>query len=145
MKVCEFPGCEKRHNAKGLCQGHYAQKYREGQELRPLQRRDWAGNKVGYRQHRRALQYGLTLTAISEMLVSQGNCCKLCEKPFVDRNFQIDHDHNCCPGVYACGKCVRGLLCTGCNTSLGQFGDDPDLLLRAANYLLSKTNMIPLV
>jgi hypothetical protein len=30
---------------------------------------------------------------------------------------------------------VRGLLCSICNTSLGGFRDDPELLQRAVNYL----------
>jgi hypothetical protein len=30
---------------------------------------------------------------------------------------------------------VRDLLCTRCNTGIGQFQEDPDALRRAANYL----------
>ena len=32
----------------------------------------------------------------------------------------IDHDHACYPDEKAsCGRCVRGLLCLSCNTTLG--------------------------
>lgn len=35
------------------------------------------------------------------------------------RSFHIDHDHACCPGAVGCERCVRGLLCVRCNTTLG--------------------------
>lgn len=47
QSTCSFPGCEKPHYAKGLCNGHYKQR-RAGQELRPigfkvpLEQRFWA-------------------------------------------------------------------------------------------------------
>jgi Recombination endonuclease VII len=45
----------------------------------------------------------------------------MCHAPFEDAQpIFIDHDHACCPNnKYSCGKCVRGLLCLGCNTTLG--------------------------
>lgn len=35
MKLCSFPGCERRMQAKGLCQSHRRQQ-REGKKLKPL-------------------------------------------------------------------------------------------------------------
>lgn len=57
-----------------------------------------------------------------------------------DRKLHVDHDHSCCPqhgghGPKTCGECVRGLICGPCNRGLGLFGDDPDLLTSAAEYL----------
>lgn len=48
----------------------------------------------------------------------------------------VDHDHECCPGARSCGLCVRGLICRSCNTGLGNFRDDPDLLDNAATYVI---------
>jgi hypothetical protein len=51
--------------------------------------------------------------------------CNLCSKRFYlgrgsgATGFVIDHDHNCCHGGASCGKCIRGILCSACNLSLG--------------------------
>jgi hypothetical protein len=41
--------------------------------------------------------------------------------------FRLDHNHG--TGEF------RGFLCDSCNTGLGKFRDDPDLLARAIEYL----------
>lgn len=46
----------------------------------------------------------------------------------------VDHDHACCPNT-SCGRCVRGLICTTCNTALGLMRDDPGALRRLAEYI----------
>jgi len=35
------------------------------------------------------------------------------------KKLTLDHDHACCPGVRACGACIRGALCNSCNFRLG--------------------------
>jgi hypothetical protein len=52
-----------------------------------------------------------------------------------DRDLVIDHDHECCPGAKACGRCVRGMLCRPCNVAVGMFKESPALLRDAAEYL----------
>lgn len=84
-------------------------------------------------------KYRLTLQRYEEILAEQGGTCAICsaESPGDYRagRFHVDHDHACCPGDKSCGQCIRGLLCRGCNTALGNFADDPARLRRAADYL----------
>lgn len=50
-------------------------------------------------------------------------------------NLHIDHDHKCCPGNTSCGKCVRGVLCDGCNIALGYLDDDPERVKKLLHYI----------
>lgn len=86
-------------------------------------------------------KYALSLERYREMLAAQDGRCAICGVASpgdvrIDR-FHVDHDHSCCPGDTSCGRCVRGLLCRACNTALGNFRDNPDVLLSAVAYLLS--------
>lgn len=56
-----------------------------------------------------------------------GKSCEICGS--VDR-LHVDHDHGT-------GE-IRGVLCHGCNTGIGLFGDDPARLIAAAEYLTAK-------
>jgi hypothetical protein len=47
----------------------------------------------------------------------------------------VDHDHNCCAGEKSCGQCVRGLICSTCNTAAGLMRDDPRLARSLADYM----------
>jgi hypothetical protein len=82
-------------------------------------------------------KFHLTPDQYDEMFKRQNGVCAICEKPCkTRRRLAIDHDHSCCPRRdRSCGRCVRGLLCADCNNGLGRFGDDPELLRVAADYL----------
>jgi hypothetical protein len=88
---------------------------------------------------RNLARYSLTPEEFDVMLARQGGKCAVClaSEPGGQGQWHIDHDHACCPDrKKSCGQCVRGLLCHSCNTGLGQFQDDPDLLLAAIAYLM---------
>lgn len=91
--------------------------------------------------HRRAMlkRYGLTPERFEEILAAQGGCA-ICgaTSPGGNGQFHVDHDHGCCPPKRACDLCFRGLLCHGCNTSLGHMADNPARLRAAADYLESR-------
>ncbi|MEV7501726.1 endonuclease domain-containing protein [Streptomyces sp. NPDC093018] len=59
-----------------------------------------------------------------EILELQNGGCAICERGSSadGKRLAIDHFHGCCQMVGgSCGKCIRGLLCTSCNTMLGKY------------------------
>jgi len=77
-------------------------------------------------------QYGIRLSDYVRMFNEQDGRCGGCGRPpLTDQRLVVDHDHACCPGPRSCGKCVRGLLCQGCNRA----PDDPAALLGKHRYL----------
>jgi hypothetical protein len=77
--------------------------------------------------YRRA--YGMSR---EDLIAKFGDRCNICgakEGGGRHGNLHIDHDH-------ATGE-VRGVLCHGCNVSLGHFKDRPDLLRAAIKYLVA--------
>lgn len=96
----------------------------------------YKNNPGKFAEARRRNRFRLSEEAFRAM----GDSCWICgtSEPggFGKKSFSIDHDHACCPGAsMSCGRCVRGLLCGGCNVGLGAFRDDPELLRKAADYL----------
>ena len=78
-------------------------------------------------EYRLKSKYGITLTEKNVLLQKQNNKCKICLVEFSNITPNIDHCHTT--------NKVRGLLCTRCNTGLGQFRDDAETLTKAINYL----------
>jgi hypothetical protein len=77
--------------------------------------------------------YGITPEHYRSMENARNGLCDICKQPNAhSKHLCIDHDHRCCKARRSCGKCIRGLLCSGCN--LGHFGEDPSVLRRAAAY-----------
>lgn len=76
-------------------------------------------------------RYGLTLEKYNEMLATQDYKCALCNKKHNDKikrgRLYVDHCH--------AGGQVRSLLCGGCNSALGYFNDDIELMEKAIAYL----------
>jgi hypothetical protein len=75
-------------------------------------------------------RYGVEHGTYAQMLEAQGGRCAICRcsspGPRLAR-FHIDHDH-------VTGS-IRGLLCSPCNTGIGQLGHDLPLMKAAAAYL----------
>ena len=71
-------------------------------------------------------KYDITIEDYRKLYAEQEGKCKICG--IECESFDVDHDHKT-------GR-VRGLLCKPCNKGIGQFKDDPLLVLKAADYLL---------
>ena len=75
-------------------------------------------------------KYGVDLIMYEKMLSDQNMACAICgafEKDQFNEVFHVDHCHET-------GN-VRGLLCRGCNHMLGVAQDNPEIFIRAINYL----------
>ena len=88
-------------------------------ECNKAHKRQWIGdNRQVVASNRLWSLYRLRQADYDMMVQKQSGLCGICEEPFKTVGF-VDHDHSCCSGVRSCGKCVRGLLCSSCNSKLG--------------------------
>ena len=79
--------------------------------------------------------FGISLAQYEEMLTAQGGVCAICKNPEtalhnrtkMPKRLAVDHCHD--------SGAVRGLLCSGCNTGLGNFKDSRAALEAALAYL----------
>lgn len=71
-------------------------------------------------------KYGISGADYDRMLREQSGACALCGRS--DERLHVDHSHST--------GAVRGLLCANCNMALGLLRDDPEVLIRAAKYVL---------
>ena len=116
--------------------------YRKNIEVNRKRMRDWhhenkekknsyfkkwySSNSERIRNNKLIRTYGITSDKYNQMLESQFGCCAICGvKP--QKNLCVDHCHTT-------GK-VRSLLCVNCNTGIGQFMENPEILTKAAEYV----------
>ena len=83
------------------------------------------------RSYQLRYNFGITSVQFAALLEWQQNRCAVCgsNDPRYGRkaSFSVDHDHET--------GAIRGLLCMGCNTAIGLFHDDPEVMRSAARYL----------
>lgn len=118
--------CGRESAARGMCMRCYMREQRAND---PLTLR---------RQYLRRV-YHITPEQYESIMEAQNGQCGICgtDDPGQGKYFEIDHDHSCCDKKGSCGKCVRGALCTACNTGISRFKDDADKLRKAADYIES--------
>ena len=99
------------------------QYYKDHRERIVKRHRQWSKDNPGYTR-----RYGLSYEEWLKMWVCQDGDCAICGEPFAQHSdAHVDHNHDT-------GE-IRGLLCRKCNPGLGNFNDDPKLMIKAIKYL----------
>ena len=107
--VCIVDECDNPATCKGFCRSHTS----------------------------RFVSRGISYEYFKQLVADQDGRCAICGRD--EQDLKIDHAHGHCAGINGCKDCIRGLLCSTCNTGLGKFGDDVFLLKRALDYLIERT------
>jgi len=80
------------------------------------------------KQIHRYKKYSIGKEDYEKLLFEQQNSCAICKEKFsIDLQPRIDHNHST-------GR-VRGILCHNCNTGLGHFRDNIEILRTTIKYL----------
>jgi hypothetical protein len=110
-----------------------AQRYcKANPEKRRALQRSWSSKNPVQRRYLRfrghIKKYGIDVEDWARLFNAQDGRCAICTRK-LDGGFHthVDHDHET--------KKIRGLLCHGCNTSIGHLAESPDILRRAIVYL----------
>jgi hypothetical protein len=86
-------------------------------------------NKYSVRRRNACRNYNLTYEQYDAM---HNRGCEACGSK---EELCVDHDHSCCNGEFSCGKCVRGMLCKGCNVAEGWLNGDPQRAILLSEYM----------
>lgn len=151
QKLCTAPKCSKEQFSKTWCQAHYTRMYRHGSLDKPQKYPQCAvshcdkymmkWSTVCKSCYQKSWRYGLTAEEFIQMSLPENYYCYNpgCTS---EEKLHIDHDHSCCKeasslrgGKRACGNCVRGWLCNGCNTALGLLKEDAGRIAGLIEYL----------
>lgn len=116
-----------------LCQKQYRARHKEQRriELIEWRKNNPAQTKVLHRKHYYRFHYGLELEQVEALFNDQNGQCAICKHALVlggKSGAKVDHDH--------VTNRVRGILCSRCNTALGSFRDDTNVLAAAISYLV---------
>lgn len=118
-----------------LCKACKRVKSSEWRSDNPNHNQEWrAKNKLSRKEYERARSlrryHGITVEQYNKMFEEQNGKCAICKLPATTgqgKRLHVDHNH-------VTGE-IRGLLCHGCNTSIGHFKENVASLKAAIGYL----------
>ena len=124
-------------DSRGRCRPCRAREARDSyarstheRERRRLAKRAWrAANPEKVRAADRRKNYGVTQGRFDALFAAQRGVCAICKEREAN---SVDHCHGT-------GR-IRALLCRACNAGLGLFGERPERLRAAAEYLSNSTS-----
>jgi hypothetical protein len=97
-------------------------RYRKWKQTRP------EGWRRAVKNGRLKEQYGITINDLDRMIEACNATCEICREVQLDPyKMHVDHCHST--------GAIRGLICGKCNVGIGMFRDNPENLVRAAEYL----------
>jgi len=123
-KKCMLEDCDVSHYGKGYCRPHYARLVRNGtvdrlnNQIHVDKEYLYEGTRVlARREYDLLAKYKMSLQEYKERSEAGCEICRVKSS----HNLHVDHDHNCCNGIITCGKCVRGVICPGCNMAVDKY------------------------
>lgn len=141
-KTCLDDECQEYAIVKGYCDKHYRRFKKTGTskliqktnvcKIAGCQNKHLAKSLCYTHYWMNAKKVNMDNKAIT-LIQNHNGFCDICgtdKSGYSGRNMCIDHDHK--TGI------VRGILCQKCNVGLGNFQDNPNLLLSAVKYLQNK-------
>ncbi len=85
-------------------------------------------------EERREKRYGISSIDLNNLLRSQDGKCKICNKEIL-LGADIKRREMACIDHIEGTMSIRGLLCNNCNTGIGFFAHNLEIMLSAINYL----------
>ncbi len=84
--------------------------------------------RLGHKNTQLKQKYGIDINYYNLMFTQQNGCCAICKEHQTSvGTLCVDHCHET--------DIIRGLLCNTCNSALGKFKDNIEILHNAINYL----------
>ena len=136
-KICQKCGVEKSLDLfalgkkyaggrRGTCKDCHANTQKNYYYNNPEKMKEKEKSRENWKKHK------LTKDIFDNLMSKFNGKCHACKKNDAKN---IDHDHSCCSGPYSCGKCVRGILCHNCNSSLGLLKDSRHNIIGLLQYI----------